>query len=822
MKNLYLSALLFLWSTIVALGQNTWHGSGNQNQGSYNSLFGYYAGFKLNSGAHYNLVLGSSNSPFRNLSSGDGNVFVGHNSGFKTTTGNSNVFIGRNAGYNNFTGSNNIFIGRSAGFSETGSNKLYIDNSSTSAPLVYGDFSSNQVGINVRPSSGYTFHVGGKLRTNGRIKTPSIEFNDGSVISSARSMPSNLTLGGSLIMGSNGFIEDDGTLGGHNDDWIKLNGYIEMKSATDSYGIVLRSRTASDYLALTQLNGSSYLTENSTYGNYFIKGTNRDTYFGGKAVTTRKGISGTYNSAQVQGIWSIGASYGINETNNNFGTQYGLAYAHTNSGQGVSGWGHQILHVNNGTMNAATSISFGHGYFKGNLGVGVTDPQEKLHVNGNIRGNQTGGALRIKSAHGWIDVGPRNTGWAHFQTDRPRYYFDKGVTVDQGLISSYDEDLQLQTSGTTRMTISNTTGDVTIDNNLSIAGILQLDPAGINQDNSLDDLLVMRWDGSLASRSVRSIESPWLLDIIAQDTAILTCDTVMIGSNILVDVFDLNGNLRIGNNSYIDDDLTYGDGDGPDDWMRFNSRIEFKSSAAKHGIVLYDKNSFLNYTNLFHDAGSTYLSNNADADTYFMKATGRDVEFGGDVSLTSMSGTDNFALNGPTSLYISMDNDNNSGSMPENNAIIFGRNDISGAGANFNELMRINEDGNVGIGTFSIPSTYKLAVDGKILAEEVKVALSTGWPDYVFAKGYKRMPLQDLKSFIEENHHLPNIPSQKEIKEAGGISVGEMNAKLLEKLEELTLYLIEEDEKIDALRDELTLLKKENEALKNRLENLEN
>jgi trimeric autotransporter adhesin len=75
-------------------------------------------------------------------------TFIGYRSGYNTSTGNSNVFIGTNSGYLNQTGSGNIFLGTQSGYNETGSNKLYIDNSTTTAPLIYGDFTSNVVKIN--------------------------------------------------------------------------------------------------------------------------------------------------------------------------------------------------------------------------------------------------------------------------------------------------------------------------------------------------------------------------------------------------------------------------------------------------------------------------------------------------------------------------------------------------------------------------------------------------------------------------------------------------------------------------------------------------
>lgn len=106
----------------------------------------------------------------------------------------------------------------------------------------------------------------------------------------------------------------------------------------------------------------------------------------------------------------------------------------------------------------------------------------------------------------------------------------------------------------------------------------------------------------------------------------------------------------------------------------------------------------------------------------------------------------------------------------------------------------------LGIG---ITSTYgyKLAVAGSMIAESVKVALKSEWPDYVFTKGHELLPLNSVESFIQENNHLPDIPSAVEVKE-NGIDLGEMNAKLLKKVEELTLYLIQQSKDIERLQSE--------------------
>lgn len=105
--------------------------------------------------------------------------------------------------------------------------------------------------------------------------------------------------------------------------------------------------------------------------------------------------------------------------------------------------------------------------------------------------------------------------------------------------------------------------------------------------------------------------------------------------------------------------------------------------------------------------------------------------------------------------------------------------------------LAITSTGNIGIGV--INPQNKLDVDGVIRATEVKV--ETGWADFVFAKDYKLPTLQEVENHIKEHNHLPDIPSEVEVKE-NGVSLGEMQAKLLQKIEELTLYVIEQDKMI--------------------------
>ncbi|MES2277548.1 MAG: hypothetical protein V4592_16100 [Bacteroidota bacterium] len=126
------------------------------------------------------------------------------------------------------------------------------------------------------------------------------------------------------------------------------------------------------------------------------------------------------------------------------------------------------------------------------------------------------------------------------------------------------------------------------------------------------------------------------------------------------------------------------------------------------------------------------------------------------------------------------------------------------------ERLRIDANGYVGIGT-STPHEA-LSVNGNIRSKEIKVETSN-WPDYVFKSNYHLLSLAEIKTFIDKNHHLPEIPSEQEINK-DGVRLGEMNKLLMKKVEELTLYLIEKD---NQMNDQ----KKINQSLMERLDILE-
>lgn len=205
----------------------------------------------------------------------------------------------------------------------------------------------------------------------------------------------------------------------------------------------------------------------------------------------------------------------------------------------------------------------------GNVGIGIDNPLYKFHFFGD--------RMRIETPSGYGDFGAQNTSWFHITTDREKFYFNKRITVDEGIISSYNEDLQLQTSQTTRVTIKNTTGDV-----------------------------------------------------------------ILSGGNLV----------------------------------------------------------------------------------------------------------------------------------------------LNGSNSNTPGVNEIKLEANT----------------GQIRAREVKVDLAQ-IPDYVFDDDYNLLPLEKVKAFIQENGHLPNVKSEAQFQEEGSISLTEMNLKLLEKVEELTLYIIQQEERIKALEN---------------------
>jgi hypothetical protein len=139
-------------------------------------------------------------------------------------------------------------------------------------------------------------------------------------------------------------------------------------------------------------------------------------------------------------------------------------------------------------------------------------------------------------------------------------------------------------------------------------------------------------------------------------------------------------------------------------------------------------------------------------------------------------------------------------SSSDTRKIIFAREDAS--------VMEVSASGKVKIGDVATPGDYRLYVEKGILTEKVRVAVSTSssWADYVFDKSYRLPTLSYVEKYIKANKHLPNVPSAQDVVK-DGIDIMQMQSKLLEKIEELTLYMIEANKKTQELEAEVKKLK---------------
>jgi|GEM_PF-781675 len=259
---------------------------------------------------------------------------------------------------------------------------------------------------------------------------------------------------------------------------------------------------------------------------------------------------------------------------------------------------------------------------------------------------------------------------------------------------------------------------------------------------------------------------------------------------------------------------------GAFDGLKFNSLFNMRTSSVGSGHIVMEKlspngNVFLRSRSISSLDGNVILNDNGgnvgvgtstpQAVLHIKDNTGIIVE--GDTGwkgkIKMVDGFDNVVARDDMLISTSggfmfkMD-DNANGISNVQGFNVYDRNNTS--------VFAIEEsNGNVGIGTIET-GTHKLAVEGSIGAREIKVE-GSGWSDFVFEENYKLPTLREVEQHIQEKGHLQDIPSAAEVAE-NGIFLGEMDSKLLQKIEELMLYTIEQQKELELVKNELLILKK--------------
>jgi len=271
----------------------------------------------------------------------------------------------------------------------------------------------------------------------------------------------------------------------------------------------------------------------------------------------------------------------------------------------------------------------------------------------------------------------------------------------------------------------------------------------------------------------------------------------------------------------LTEDANVGIGMVPSAKLSVNGEISWGTSGARlstnQGASIELRGSGVPYIDFSNDQTSDYDIRLIAVDDDKLNIAGGNVGIGTSNPTAKLEVAGNLKVNSGAHSNIRLGQQNNDAIIVDNSdnsfyggGMFFRVHDDSMTHA-YRDVMMLAESGQVGIGTRTM-GTHKLAVAGSIGARQIKVE-ATGWSDFVFEEDYNLPSLKEVEQHIAEKGHLQDIPSAENII-ANGFDLGEMDAKLLQKIEELTLYTIEQEKQITAQQEK-------NEQLEARLAKLE-
>ena len=409
-------------------------------------------------------------------------------------------------------------------------------------------------------------------------------------------------------------------------------------------------------------------------------------------------------------------------------------------------------------------------YQKGSdIGIGDVNPEARLHIGQGINGTNDSPGLKISTSYlnffdittGQFSVPMSGKAYINFETKKPSESNDVSIVASIGLHKGFNS---ISSSGIiffaftdpttsqmeTKMAITNS-GEVIIGDGGSSNSRLQVN------STSGQNAFIAQVNGS----SKLTVNSNGSVSVGAATTG-------------PANGMYVNGNVNIGTTAS-------------------SSRLQVNSTSGQNAFIaqVNGSNKFMVNSNGSVSVGAAttgpangmYVNGNVNIGTTSSSSR---------LQVNSASGQAAFTaqVNGSTKLSV-----NSNGS-------------VSVGSTSSGPANGMYISGSVGIGTTGTHD-YKLAIAGKMIAEEVVVKLQANWPDYVFDESYELKSLAEVEQFIKEHKHLPNIPSAKEVEE-NGISVGKINTVLMEKVEELTLYILQLNQTIDSQNERIKILENSN------------